>query len=163
MILGRICGYVGRADIIEFGRHNQNKFRKIGMLKNGIPSEATLCRVENGIDDLALADRMQEFAANFHEELFNECRYRDIICMDGLASGKTGLLKAPHDSARRLVWGGYWNKNGASEVRPSSPTVVTNRSALFIFYIGSSTPTGSEINHSIYQELRLPNGNLTLG
>ena len=25
-------------------------------------SEATLCRVENGIDDLAMADRMREFA-----------------------------------------------------------------------------------------------------
>ena len=29
----------------------------MGMLKNGVPSEATLCRVENGIDDLAMADR----------------------------------------------------------------------------------------------------------
>ena len=26
----------------------------MGMLKNGIPSEATLCRVENGIDDPAM-------------------------------------------------------------------------------------------------------------
>ena len=54
-ILGRTCGHVGRADIIAFGRHNQNKFRKMGMFQNGIPSEATLCRVENGIDDLAMA------------------------------------------------------------------------------------------------------------
>ncbi|WP_262497367.1 hypothetical protein [Parabacteroides massiliensis] len=36
------------------------------MLKNGVPSEATLCRVEHGIDELALADRMQEFAELFH-------------------------------------------------------------------------------------------------
>ncbi len=37
----------------------------MGMLKNGIPSGATLCRVENGIDDLAMADSMQAFAENF--------------------------------------------------------------------------------------------------
>ncbi|MDE5635927.1 MAG: ISAs1 family transposase, partial [Muribaculaceae bacterium] len=89
MILGRACGHVGRADIIEFGRHNLNKFRKMGMLKNGIPSEATLCRVENGIDDLAMADRMQEFAENFHNELLKACRDRDIICVDGKAERGT--------------------------------------------------------------------------
>ena len=83
LILGRTCGHVGRADIIAFGRVNQNNFRKMGMLQNGIPSEATLCRVENGIDDLAMADRMQEFVKNFHEELLNSCRDREIICVDG--------------------------------------------------------------------------------
>ncbi|WP_297182369.1 ISAs1 family transposase [uncultured Phocaeicola sp.] len=46
MILARASKCVGRTEIIEFGRHNLNKFRKLGMLKNGIPSEATLCRVE---------------------------------------------------------------------------------------------------------------------
>ena len=69
MILGRASGHVGRADIIEFGRHNINRFRKMRMFRNGIPSEATLCRVENGINDLVLADRMQEFAEVFHAEL----------------------------------------------------------------------------------------------
>ncbi len=34
MILGRTCGHVGRSDIMEFGNHNLNKFRKMGMLKN---------------------------------------------------------------------------------------------------------------------------------
>ncbi len=36
MILGRTCGHVGRSDIMEFGNHNLNKFRKMGMLKNGV-------------------------------------------------------------------------------------------------------------------------------
>ena len=89
MILGRTCGYVGRADIIEFGKHNLNKFRKIGLLKNGIPSEATLCRVEYGIDDLAMADRMQEFAENFRNELLKTCRDREIVCVDGKAERGT--------------------------------------------------------------------------
>ena len=66
MILARSSKCVTRTEIIEFGRHNLNKFRKLGMLKNGVPSEATLCRVEHGLDKLALADRMQEFAKLFH-------------------------------------------------------------------------------------------------
>ena len=62
MILGRASGHVARSEIIEFGRHNLNRFRKMGMLRNGVPSEATLCRVEHGIDELSMADRMREFA-----------------------------------------------------------------------------------------------------
>lgn len=83
MIFGRACGYVGRADIIEFGRHNINRFRKMGMFRNGIPSEATLCRVENGINDLVMADRMQEFVEVFHAELLKSENGREIICIDG--------------------------------------------------------------------------------
>lgn len=89
MILGRTCGHVGRSDIIAFGKYNLNKLRKMGMLKNGIPSGATLCRVENGIDDLAMADSMQAFAENFHNELFKACRDREIVCVDGKAERGT--------------------------------------------------------------------------
>lgn len=83
MIHGRACGYTGRSGIIEFGKHNINKYRKMGMFRNGIPSEATLCRVENGIDELAMADRMQEFVEAFHAELLNPDGEREIICIDG--------------------------------------------------------------------------------
>ena len=93
MILGRTCGHVGRADIIAFGKYNLNKLRKIGMLKNGIPSEATLCRVENGIDDLSMADRMQDFAENFRNELLKACLGREIICVDGKAVRGTGAIR----------------------------------------------------------------------
>lgn len=89
MILGRISKCVGRAEIIEFGRHNLNKFRKLGMLKNGVPSESTLCRVEHGIDDLMLADRMQEFAEAFHRVLFRPDSGKEIICVDGKAERGT--------------------------------------------------------------------------
>lgn len=57
MILVRIAGHIGRVGIMEFCRHNLNKLRKMGMLRNGVPSEVTLCRVENGINDMAMADR----------------------------------------------------------------------------------------------------------
>lgn len=89
MILGRTCGYVGRADIIAFGKHNLKKLRKMGILKNGIPSEATLCRVENGVDDLSMADRMQAFAEGFRNELLKTCRDREIVCVDGKAERGT--------------------------------------------------------------------------
>ena len=85
MVFARASKCVGRAEIIEFGRHNLNKLRKIGILKNGVPSEATLCRVENGINDLEMADRMQEFTQEYHREILGESGIREIICIDGKA------------------------------------------------------------------------------
>lgn len=89
MILVRASKCVDRTEIIEFGRHNLNKFRKLGMLKNGVPSEATLCRVEHGIDAPALADRMQEFTKLFHQRLSKAVGGKEIICVDGKAERGT--------------------------------------------------------------------------
>ena len=91
MILARECGCVGRADIIEFGRLHLNKFRRLGILRNGVPSESTLCRAENGIDDHAMADRMQDFAGAFHKELLKNGCGKEIICIDGKAERGTVL------------------------------------------------------------------------
>lgn len=66
------------ADIIEFGRYNLNMFRKMRMPRNGIPSELTLCRVESGINNLAIADKMQEFVEAFHIELLDSSGGRDL-------------------------------------------------------------------------------------
>ena len=82
MILGRISGYVSRLGIIEFGRHNLNRFRKMGMLRNGVLSEATLCRVEQGIEGQSMADRMQEFAEAYHARLPKDKAGMEIICVD---------------------------------------------------------------------------------
>ena len=90
MVLGRASGFVGRADIIAFGKHNIKRFRKMGMMKNGVPSEATLCRVDNGINDCAMADRMQEFVEVFHAQLRSRS-WREIICVDGKAERGTVL------------------------------------------------------------------------
>ena len=89
MILGRISGHAERADIIEFGRLNLNKFRKMGMLKNGVPSEPTLSRIENGINDCAMADRMQEFSEKYRGKLLSECGIGETICIDGKAQRGT--------------------------------------------------------------------------
>ena len=63
----------------------------MGMLKNGVPSEATLCRVENGIDDTSMANRMQKFAESLLSKLGRERGGRDIICVDGKATRGTVL------------------------------------------------------------------------
>ncbi len=89
MILGRLAGCIGRAEILEFGKYNLNKLHKMGMLRNGVPSEATLCRVENGINDTGMADRMQQFAQIFLDRLLKVCRMIEIICIDGKAERGT--------------------------------------------------------------------------
>ena len=89
MILGRMAGCIGRAEILEFGRYNLNKLHKMGMLRKGVPSEATLCRVENGINDTDMADRMQQFAQIFLDRLLKVCRMIEIICIDGKAERGT--------------------------------------------------------------------------
>lgn len=91
MILARECGCVGRADIIEFGHLHLNKFHRLGILRNGVPSESTLCRAENGINDHAMADRMQDFAGAFHKELLKKGCGMEIICIDGKAERGTVL------------------------------------------------------------------------
>ncbi len=91
MVFARASKCVGRAEIIEFGKHNLKKLRKIGILKNGVPSEPTLCRIENGIDEEAMADRMREFAQMYHRELLEQYGIAETICIDGKAECGTVL------------------------------------------------------------------------
>jgi len=58
MIFARMSKCAGRADIIEFGKHNLRILQSIGLLNNGVPSEPTLCRVENEFDELGFAGQM---------------------------------------------------------------------------------------------------------
>ena len=83
LILGRVSNCVSRAEIIEFGKHNLNSFRKLDILANGIPSEATLCRMKGGIHNQAMANQLQVFAETFREELLGMCCAKEIICIDG--------------------------------------------------------------------------------
>ena len=85
IILGRMSKCVGRAEIIAFGRQNLKRFHSMGILRNGVPSESTLCRVEQGLDDRQLAQRMSEFMDTFRRELRNPGNGPDIICVDGKA------------------------------------------------------------------------------
>lgn len=83
MIMARMSKCVGRADIRAFGQRHLGRFRKMGMLRNGVPSEPTLCRIEQGLDDLAFAEKMQDFAQMFQRELVQALRVMEIICVDG--------------------------------------------------------------------------------
>lgn len=85
IVLARMSKCVCRADIIAFGNHNLGKFKSMGMLKNGVPSEPTLCRVENAIDASGLADRMAEFTQSFYDELVKAETMLEIISIDGKA------------------------------------------------------------------------------
>lgn len=85
MILARMSKCIGRADIIEFGRHNLKKFQSMGLLGNGVPSESTLCRVDNGIDDLELAEQMAVLSKEFHNEFVKKFDYMETISIDGKA------------------------------------------------------------------------------
>lgn len=83
MVFARMSRQVGRADIIEFGKHNLRRFQSMNLLKNGVPSEPTLCRIENGIEADELSKRMEEFAQSFYVELLKACAILEIICIDG--------------------------------------------------------------------------------
>lgn len=85
MVLARMSKCVSRADIIEFANHNLKKFQSMGMLKLGVPSEPTLCRVDYGINALGFAQKMAEFAQSLHKELVKKRSMIEIICVDGKA------------------------------------------------------------------------------
>ena len=74
--------------IINGYAHRTSGFFVRPMLKNGVPSEATLCRMEYSIDNSALANRMQEFAKSFRR-LSKEDGDKEIICVDGKAKRST--------------------------------------------------------------------------
>lgn len=101
-ILARASKCLGRAEIIAFGKHNLGRFRSMGMLRNGVPSESTLCRVEQGMDELALAERMTELMETFRGEA--SCNGEaDIVCVDGKAMQKAVIDKIRERSADFVI------------------------------------------------------------
>ena len=62
-VLARLCGCGTRKEIIKFGEcHLQLLQSLYGILPKGVPSEATLCRMEKSIDEEAFARLYAEFA-----------------------------------------------------------------------------------------------------
>ena len=110
MILARASDRVGRADIIKFGRDNLGRLQKMGMFKNGIPSEPTLCRIEKGIDANVMADKMREFAETFRKRLHKDSDGFEIICVDGKAmrgtvqqNGRNPDIVSAYSPATRII------------------------------------------------------------
>ena len=83
VILGRLSKCITRAEILQFGKRHLKRLQSKGLFPYGLPSEATLCRVFQSIDDEKMADRMSAFAEIFRKEI--SASATDIICIDGKA------------------------------------------------------------------------------
>ena len=62
VILGRLSKCITRAEILQFGKRHLKRLQAKGLFPYGLPSEATLCRVLQSIDDEKMAERMSAFA-----------------------------------------------------------------------------------------------------
>ena len=87
VVLARLSKCVTRAEIIQFGKHNLKRLHSMGILRKGIPSEPTLCRVFNSIDDETMAGCMAIFTEAFRREATPA--EQEIICIDGKATRGT--------------------------------------------------------------------------
>ena len=83
VILGRLSKYITRAEILQFGKRHLKRLQSKGLFPYGLPSEATLCRVFQSINDEKMADRMSAFTEVFRKEI--SASATDIICIDGKA------------------------------------------------------------------------------
>ena len=83
VILGRLSKCITRAEILQFGKRHLKRLQAKGLFPYGLPSEATLCRVFQSIDDEMMAARMSAFAEVFRKEISDSAI--DIICIDGKA------------------------------------------------------------------------------
>lgn len=61
-IIGTLSGHSTRASKILFAQQNLRKFQSMGMLPNGVPSEATLCRFDKGLDPVEFAKTLEKVA-----------------------------------------------------------------------------------------------------
>lgn len=59
---GTLSKCITRADILQFGKRHLKRLQAKGLFPYGLPSEATLCRVFQSIDDEKMAERMSAFA-----------------------------------------------------------------------------------------------------
>lgn len=87
VILGRLSKCITRTDILRFGKQHLKRLQSQGMFRHGLPSEATLCRVSQGIDDKKMAECMAAFAGIFRKEI--PAKEPEIICVDGKAARGT--------------------------------------------------------------------------
>ena len=87
VILACLSKCITRAEIIQFGKHNLKRFQSMGFLRNGAPSEPTLSRVSNGIDDEMMAGAMAHFTEPFRHEA--PPAEQEIVCIDGKATRGT--------------------------------------------------------------------------
>lgn len=81
VILGRLSKCITRAEILQFGKRHLKRLQARGLFPYGLPSEATLCRVFQSIDNEKMADRMSAFAEVFRREISASARIKDLCAM----------------------------------------------------------------------------------
>lgn len=108
-LFARLSGCTVRAEIIEFGRDNLRALRKLGMLRNGVPSEPTLCRVEAETDSAVMAEMMSVFAEAYNRAIPSGGGF-DMICIDGKAmrgttqeNGRNPVIVSAYSQGKGIV------------------------------------------------------------
>lgn len=94
VVLARLSKCVTRAEIIQFGKHNLKRLQSMGILRKGVPSEPTLCRVFNSLDAETMAGCMALFVDTFRREA--KPAGQEIICIDGKATRGTTYEDGHH-------------------------------------------------------------------
>lgn len=82
LVVSRLCGMATREQVVRFGKANLVRFRKLNLLRNGVPSEPTLCRVENGIDDEELSGILLGVARLMRRKKF-KVNDMETVAIDG--------------------------------------------------------------------------------
>lgn len=77
--MARLRGCTTRAEIISFGENNLKRLQKLGVLANGVPSQSTLCRIDQMLEAESLAESMEGFVSK-HTQKSDGLK---IIAMDG--------------------------------------------------------------------------------
>ena len=97
VVLARLSKCVTRAEIIQFGKHNLKRLQSMGILRKGVPSEPTLCRVFNSLDAETMAGCMALFVDTFRREA--KPAGQEIICIDGKATRGTTYEDGHHPTS----------------------------------------------------------------
>lgn len=82
-VLARLCRCVTRSEIIAFANKNLRKFQAMKLLRNGVPSEPTLCRIFKQINGNQMAELLNLFTTEFLND-FQKFGFKvDVLAMDG--------------------------------------------------------------------------------
>ncbi len=89
LIIARLAGCRCRREVIAFASRKHTQLKNLGILTNGIPSEPTLCRVENGVDPSEMVRILQSIAEE--ASALRELGVLEQVAIDGKCMRGTTL------------------------------------------------------------------------
>lgn len=89
LIIARLAGCRCRREVIAFATRKHTQLKSLGILRNGIPSEPTLCRVENGVDPSEMVRILQSIAEE--ASALRELGVLEQVAIDGKCMRGTTL------------------------------------------------------------------------